>query len=119
MRPRIESHMLRIILAVICVFPALGYASKSCDEVVSSISAKVSKEKVLCMSDGGCVQEITAALPKSNLTITNSIRPWVEEGDQVTILKLKGVYFPRPSYRGGKAGQQSYVYKLARYCGTS
>jgi hypothetical protein len=117
MRSQRRHHMCKtIILSLLCVIPLLSHASESCEGIVGSLSGKVAKEKVLCISDGGCVQEITVQLQKRTQTVTNSLEPWVEEGEIVTILKLEGAYLPGFSYRGRAGGNQSYLYKLARYC---
>jgi len=99
------------ILLIACC-SLVSHVAASCEGNARSYTAKVLKEKVLCVSNGGCVQEITARYAERTLVITNGEKPWVEKGEMVEILKLEGVYFPNRTAGSG----QSYFYKLARYC---
>lgn len=119
MTPKFRDRMRKIFLSLLCAIPLLGHASESCEGMVGSFLGEVAKEKVLCISNGGCVQEITVQGKNGIQIVTNSLKPWLKEGETVTILKLEGAYFPGFSYRGRSGGSQSYVYKLARYCEAS
>ena len=115
MRQSFRRTMNRSLTMLFFSFLVVSASVFSCEEHVTSFTAKVVREKVLCISSGVCVQEISAKFGESTMAITNSKKPWVEEGDMVTILKLKGLYLPsRPRGRG-----QSYSYKLARFCEAS
>jgi hypothetical protein len=100
-------------LFIVCGFcSAWSESALSCDLYIKPINVKVLKEKVLCISNGGCIQEVTVELDQKKLVITTNKKPWVTTGEVVEIVKISGVYFPsRPRGSG-----QSYFYKLYRYC---
>ncbi|WP_170287439.1 hypothetical protein [Halioglobus maricola] len=114
---------MRHSYALVCHLPLLGILvsspALSCGDVAGSFEGKVIKERVLCMSGGGCVQEISVETGRGALTLTNSERPWVEAGDDVEVLKLRGADFTVHSRRIRTGESQSYFYKLARYCEAS
>ena len=107
--------MSKYLMPLIACCSLVSQVAVSCEEPAGLFTAEVLEERVLCASNGGCVQEITTRHIERTLVITNSRKPWVEKGEMVEILKLNGAYFP--NRRTGRG--QNYSYKLARYCETS